>query len=528
MTTIKVRKRRRLPRINLQDLEAEDPEVIPLKVPSGLVVEGHEYRFKVKPFAHQMAALRRAKLLNGGAMFMEQGTGKTAVAIHFIATNYISRGRMESNGKSWSSGPDANRSPSFSKALIICPVSTMGVWVKEIVKHLPQDVLSETTVYRLHGSRKTRINKIRAAIKKTGLRICILNYESSWRLEDWIDRYSPDIVIIDESHRIKSARAKQSKAMWRIGFRAPKRLALTGTPIISGVHDLWSQWNFIDKKVFGDSWWRFQQEYLIKGGYLLKEIIGYRNLDTLKKKVRQNSFVITKEECLDLPEKIFQVIPVTLTSKSKKLYNEMAEKLVAEIEEGKISTAPIVLVKLLRLSQITGGFIKDLEGDIYDIGSEKLDICTELVEDRVGDGHKVVVFARFRHEISRVAEELSKVGIESLVLTGSVKPIDRDDLIDQFQSPEGPPVFISQIQAGSLGITLTAANTAIFYSRDYSLGNYLQAVDRLHRIGQTSKVTYLCLIVPHSIDEIVHQNLKSKEELARFILKKPRAILLKD
>ena len=496
---------RRLPQVSLADLEADKPEVIPLHVPRGLRINGYKYTFLEKPYAHQMAALRRISSLRGGALLMEQGTGKTAVAIHFIGVEHVKR--------------------RCNTVLIICPATVSGVWVSEFRKHLPKDLHKNTKILRFFGTRKKRIRKIMQARKTLGLRICIINFESAWRLEEGLKRLRPQIILVDESHRIKSPRAKQSKALWRLGQVARYRLILAGTPIVGGAHDVWSQWNFLDPNVFGTNWWKFQNFYLKKGGYYGKEITGYKNLEGLKRKVRSSSFIIRKEECLDLPEKVFQNIPVELSGNSKRLYNDMATELVAEIEDGSVSTAPIVLVKLLRLAQITSGFLKDLDDNIHDIGREKLDVCQELIEDRVGDGHQIVVFARFRHDIFRLEKELLKRRISCATLTGSTRIAGRDLLVKQFQQG-AYSVFIAQIQAGSLGITLTAADTAIFFSLDYSLANYLQATDRLHRIGQKRTVNYLHLIVPHSIDELVYKVLKSKENLARYILKRPRAILM--
>jgi len=510
---MKVRLKRRALQLSLQDLEKEEPEVIPLKVPGGLRVNGTSYIFRTKPYAHQMAALRRAWVLGNSALFMEQGTGKTAVAIHFAALKFLEG--------------------DCDKVLIICPLSTVGVWVKEFRKHLPDDLRRRTKICRLLGTRSRRIKKL---VNATGfhreggfsgkeLRFYIINYESAWRLAAELRELDPDIIIADESHRIKSARAKQSKGMWRLGRAARYRLILAGTPIIGGAYDVWSQFNFLNPDVFGDNWWRFRSFYMQMGGYYNKEVIGYKHLDNLKRKVRGNSFIIRKEECLDLPKKVYQVVPIDLSQSSRQLYNDMATQLVAEIEDGSISTAPIVLVKLLRLAQITSGFLKDLDDNIHDVGREKLDTCVELIEDRVGDGHQIVVFARFRHEIFRLEKELLRRKISCCTLTGSTPVASRDLLIEQFQSG-AYDVFIAQIQAGSLGITLTSADTAIFLSMDFALGNYLQAQDRLHRIGQTRKVTYLHLIVPGSIDALVYKILHKKKKLAEFILKRPRAVLL--
>ena len=503
---MKVKARRKLPRITLGDLEDGSPEVIPMKVPRGMRVNGSEYIFRVKPFAHQMAALRRMWEQDGGALLMEQGTGKTAVAIHFMGLKFL-------EGK-------------CKRVLIICPRTVMGVWIKELRKHLPADFVDKVKLSRFYGNRKSRVAKIkRASTLGSKLAIGIINYESSWRLEKILKKFNPDIVIADESHRIKSARAKQSRAMWSLGDTVKYKLILTGTPIVSGAADVWSQFRFLDRDIFGDNWWRFQAYYLRKGGYFKKEIVGYKHLDILKRKLRSLSFIITKDECLDLPERTFPIVPVELTDKTKRLYNDMAEHLVAEIEDGSVSTATIVLVKLLRLSQITGGFLTDIDGGVHNIGSEKLETAIELIEDRVGDGSQVVVFTRFLPEIAELESELLKKKIACCTLMGSTKDKDRDQQREDFQNGKYS-VFISQIQTGSLGISLTAADTAIFFSLDYSYGNYGQAIDRLHRIGQEKHVTYHHLIVPHSIDEIVYGTVKAKEDLAKLILRRPRAILL--
>ena len=221
---MQVKVKRRLLRVSLKDLEDGKPEVIPLQVPEGFRVNGSKYIFKTKPFAHQMAALRRTQALGGGALFMEQGTGKTAVAIHFIGLKYLEEG--------------------CGKVLVICPMSAMGVWVKEIRKHLPDDLRRGARVVRLYGTRTRRTKKIGRLIansRGSGLNICIINHESSWRLEEWLVRFAPETVIVDESHRIKSPKAKQSKAAWRLGRKAKYHLILTGTPIVGGAHDVWSQ-----------------------------------------------------------------------------------------------------------------------------------------------------------------------------------------------------------------------------------------------------------------------------------------------
>jgi SNF2 family DNA or RNA helicase len=241
-------------------------------------------------------------------------------------------------------------------------------------------------------------------------------------------------------------------------------------------------------------------------------------------KVRANSFRVKKEDCLDLPEKLFQTVPVTLSEKAAKLYREMAKEMIIEIEDTH-ATAAIILVKLLRLSQITSGFVKDIDGNIKVFDESKLNTCMDLVDDLLEEDHKVVIFVRFRQDIERIKEKLLLRKVQHAILSGSVPPSKRDSLVARFQSDPDLKVFIAQVQAGSLGIDLTAADTAIFYSLDYNAANYWQAQDRIHRIGQTRKVTYYHMVVPRSIDQIVLQTLKEKGDLAQTIIHTPRRLL---
>jgi SNF2 family DNA or RNA helicase len=280
----------------------------------------------------------------------------------------------------------------------------------------------------------------------------------------------------------------------------------------------------MNSEIFGDNWYAFKFTYGVWGGFGRYQLRGYRNLKSLITKVRDNSFRIKKEQCLDLPPKLFETVPITLPDRILKLYAEMAKEMIIEIEDTH-ATAAIVLVKLLRLSQITSGFIKDVEGRIRILDDSKLQTCLDLLSDLLEDGHKIVVFVRFREDIRRLGEELTRRGIDHGILSGSVSGPDRDSLVQRFHDDPNLQVFVAQVQAGSLGIDLTPADAAIFYSLDYNAANYWQAQDRLHRIGQDRKVTYYHLVAPRTIDQVVLQVLKEKGNLAETIIHKPGVLL---
>jgi SNF2 family DNA or RNA helicase len=468
-----------------------------------------KYKFKTKPYRYQLRALNKIQTLDGKAgLFMEMGTGKTKVAIDWAGIGY--------------------HNYEVKRVLVICPLSVIGVWQRQIKQHLP----FFARVRVLTGSTPERAASIRRMIRspQPTQDWLIINYEGIWRgdgrnrIEDLLEKWGPDLVICDEGHRIKSSTAKQSKAAARIGGFAEQRLVLTGTPITKSPLDIFGQFRFIDSAIFGSNWYRFKNRFGIWGGWGRYQLKGYKHLDELVGKVRGNTFRIKKEQAIDLPEKVFVTVPVELGQKAMDYYRKMAKEMIIEIEETH-ATAAIVLVKILRLSQITSGFIKDVNDQIRVFDNSKLNVCMDLLDDIIAQQKKVVIFVRFRKDIERIEEAIKKkFKIEPLILSGSVPHNQRDSLIERFQNDDRTKVFIAQIQAGSLGIDLTASSVAIFYSLDYAYANYVQAQDRLHRHGQRNKVTYYHLVVPRTIDALTLTILKDKGDLAHAIVHDPRIL----
>lgn len=469
------------------------------------------YKYKTAPFSHQKRALKKIVELNGQAgLLMEMGTGKTKVAIDWAGIGFYNMG--------------------VRRVLVVAPLSVLGVWPRQIRQHSG----APARIFRLEGSTVNRarmLERIIASSKDDLLTYCIINYEGIWRerdvgasIKDLLIRWEPDLVVWDECHRLKSPTSKQSRAAYQISKGIRYRLGLTGTHITKSPLDAFGQFRAINDKVFGTNWYQFRFTYGVWGGFGRFQLRGYRHLNELISKVRHNSFRVKKEDCLDLPPKLFETVPVTLSEKAVKLYREMAQEMIIEIEETH-ATAAIILVKLLRLSQITSGFVKDVDGKIRTFDDSKLNTCIDLVDDLLEEDHKVVIFVRFTHDIERIKEKLLVRKVRHAILSGSVPVAQRDSLVRQFHRDPNLKVFIAQIQAGSLGIDLTPADVAIFYSLDYNAANYWQAQDRLHRIGQDRKVTYYHLVAPRSIDAIVLQTLKEKGNLAETIIHKPRRLL---
>lgn len=471
--------------------------------------EKPRYTYKTQPFSHQKKALNKVFKRDGVAgLFMEMGTGKTKVAIDWAGIGYHNYG--------------------VKRVLVAAPLSVIPVWSMQIKAHspVPTKVIDVSSM-----STRSRIAMLYAAEKYSkkypDRQVWILiNYEGLWRegkrtsVPDRLIAFAPDLMICDESHRIKSATARQSKAAYKIGRSARHRLILTGTPITKNPLDLFGQFRFLDPGIFhpyGKNWSKFSHRYAIFGGFGGFQIKGYKNLQELVTRTRESSYRVKKADCLDLPEKLFQDIEVTLSPRERKYYDEMAEQMIIEIEETN-ATAAIVLVKLLRLSQITSGFVKDIEGNIRVFGDTKLKTTIDLLEDILEEGQKVVIFTRFRTDIQRLSETIRKrFDIAPLILSGSVPGDQRNSIVQRFAKDEHP-VFISQIQAGSLGIDLTPASVAIFYSVDYNAANYWQAQDRLHRQGQTKAVTYYNIIAKDTVDREVFQALAEKSNLAERII----------
>lgn len=408
----------------------------------------------------------------------------------------------------------------IEKVLIVAPTSVCSVWPKEFDDYA-------TFKYKVNvmlGDKQQRLKELAAlrAFPFKALKVAVINYESAWRdgiinaLMDW----KPDMVIADESQRIKTHDAQQSKAMHKLGDIARYKLILSGTPVQNNAIDIFSQYRFLDPTVFGSSFYAFRGRYAIMGGFNNKQIVGYKDLDELIKKEHSIAYRVTKEEALDLPEQTFLTRYIQMDSKAKNLYAQIKRNSFAELENGGQISAPTVLTKLLRLQQFTGGFIQADDGDKPEmVFRGKLDALEDILDDYVLDaGKKLVIFCRFRPEIDLIQKLLEKKKIRYCSIYGDVKIDDRGDIVKDFQTNPKTLVFLAQIDTAGLGITLTAADTCVYYSVNFNYAAYSQSLARIHRIGQKNACTYIHLVVENTIDETVLEALARKEDLAKTIV----------
>ena len=458
-----------------------------------------ELPIKVKPYNHQKIAFDFAleKLEQNGcaALLMDMGLGKSLTSIAIIGQLY--------------------KEQKIDKALVVCPTSIISVWQKEFDKFADFEYHIEAII----GSTMTkRKEKLKALCHKQGLKVAIINYEATWRMERELNIYKPNIIVCDESQKIKNPNASQSKTLHRLGAKATYKIILTGTPVQNSPMDVFSQWKFLDPNIFGLSFYAFRNRYAVMGGYYNHQIIKYRNMDELTSKAHSIAYRITKGEALDLPEQIFLNRYCELESSARKVYDTVMKESYAELMDGEI-TATNVLTKLIRLSQISGGHVKDDEGRMQVISKAKLNELKDIMEDVIIDNKKkLVVFARFIPEIDSIKQLADEMRIKYSYITGEIKTDDRGVMCDNFQNDDDVKLFIAQIQTAGLGITLTAADTAVFYSLDFNYANYSQAIARTHRIGQKNTCTYINLISTETVDEKIIKALESKEDIAKNIV----------
>lgn len=456
---------------------------------------------KTVPFQHQVAAFNMAITRPCFAALMEQGCGKTAVAIA-VAGYRFKRGEV-------------------NRVLVVAPASVVPVWPVEFNLHadFPHDVRP------LEGSTQKRSEVLKKwAPDPAVLQAAVINYEATWRMDEALAAWRPDMIICDESQRIKTPGARQSKAMARLGTIARYRMILTGTPVSQGPLDFYSQYRFLDRNIFGTSYYAFRARYALMGGYGNRQVIGYQNLDDLVQKAHSVAFRCRKEDCLDLPEQVDQVMYCELEKDARRIYDQLVKESVAELSDEEVVIAPNVLSRLLRLSQMTGGYLRVDEQTTL-VSKAKMGLLEETLDDLIEAGKKVVVFARFIPEIEAIVKMLEKKKVAHGLIYGATPMDARGEMVESFQTDPAVKVFVAQIQTAGLGITLHAADTAIFYSLDYSYANYDQCRARIHRIGQKNNCTYIHLVARNTVDEKVLSALAQKRDLADQVVDNWRELL---
>ena len=466
------------------------------------------YKFKTKPYAHQLTALEKSWNKESYAYFMEMGTGKTKVLIDNMAMLY-DKGAI--NG-----------------ALIVAPKGVIGTWYnQEIPTHLPDHIKNVSVLWQSNIN-KTQQEKLNTLFE-TGedLHILIMNVEafSTDKGKTFAAKFlrtHKTLTAIDESTVIKNPKAKRTKNILALADLCKYRRIMTGSPVTKNPLDLYSQCNFLDPFLLNfHSYFAFRNRYaemktLHMHGRQIQIVNGFKNLSELSDKLKGFSYRVLKEDCLDLPPKIWTKRHITLTPEQAKVYKQMKEQALAVLK-GKQVTSVSALTQLMRLHQITCGHFAADDGSVQQIKNNRLSELMDVLEETEG---KAIIWAHYQHDIKNIVKEIEKVhGPGSVVTYYGLTPQDkRQDNIKQFQSNDEVRFLIGTPATGGYGITLTQANTVIYYSNGYDLEKRLQSEDRAHRIGQKKSVTYVDIMAEDTVDEKIVKALRKKINIASEVM----------
>ena len=324
---------------------------------------------------------------------------------------------------------------------------------------------------------------------------------------------SSDSTSKASSHKIKSPSGKASRYLAKLAARAKYRLALTGTPMPHSPLDVYGQFRFLDKRIFGSSNHAFKQRYAVMGGFQDKQVVAHQNMDELQRLMSTITFRVGKEVLSWLPPETHVTYECALTPEGAKVYRGLEQDFVAEVKSGTV-TAANAMVKLLRLQQVTGGTVKTDDGRLERVDTSKARLLQDTLED-MGSDEPAVVFCRFHTDLDAVHEACKSLGYTSMELSGR-----RDDL--KAWQAGGAQVLATQISAGGVGVDLTRARYSLYYSLSFSLGEYDQSLARVHRPGQTRPVTHVHLSVKGTVDEKVLRALNKRADVIEAILKEVR------
>lgn len=511
-------------------------------------------------FRHQRRGLRKLIDVGGrGALVFDPGTGKTAVALDYATLLALKSETGE------------------ARVLVVAPLAAVDTWVQQCRIFVSPQIHWWAEALGGSISERNEVMQARGPQSKTprGYRA---KYALAWDSSDQIDpgdgpdvlpfprlvlevlnidalssrlergsktmadlvlravrRFSPDLLILDESHRAKSPSSNNSRLLYRISKYVDRRILLTGTVMPHSPLDVFAQWRIIDPTTFGRSrpdgsrqeatWAHFEESFAVMGGHMNKEVVAYQNLDRLQKLMGERALAASKDDVLDLPATTDTIVSVTLAGREASSYADMKKNLATQLSDGTLSLVPNRLAQMMRLRQITSGFIHDSDtGVTEDLGSAKADMIRSLVYDNLVGEQRIVVFCQFRHEIAQLAELLSsrkyEPATEVLTITGSTAPEDRVLIRKRFGSSENSRlVLLAQTRTMSLAINeLVSANHAIFGSLSWQRDDLVQARDRLHRIGQTRPVTFWWVLARKSVDEVIYQSYLDRTNLEADVL----------
>lgn len=507
--------------------------------------------------SHQIEGVKFLESVDGiGALLWDPGVGKTGATLSYIDQLAVKYGEVRvlvvaplTAADTWVlQGPMFMDSVVKARMLqgatvdILTKIAKAGVWTD--VPDAPISADHKGTVGRqVSGNRVTILSLSAGAISSYNT-----DRTKTVRLLRAVRKYKPHMIVLDESHIAKAATSNISKAMYNIGQLAPHRVILTGTVNPKDILDCYGQWRFLAPWTFSDqygepftkqplrmtraeaasirpwAWGRFKDRYTTSGGYKGKGVGGFLNEDDLHDRVAERSMVVRKEDALDLPPVTDVDVHVQLSAKEAKAYKEMAEELVAEMDDGSMVEAVNALAKMMKLRQVAAGFVKDTAtGEVHVIGDSLRKAVKEVVEVRLPNEQRLVVFAYFRSECQMLADSLKAKGVTVELITGSTPARERLAIRQRFADVSGNPqrtILVAQQRTMSLSVNeLVTAQNAVYASMSERRDDWVQSRGRLDRNGQVGQhVTFWNVFTPGLIGQIMLDRHKDRGSLERALL----------
>lgn len=465
---------------------------------------------------HQAVGMARCVQSDDFMLAFEMGTGKTRTMIEALRRMYASEGRL-------------------MKTLIIAPIIVCPNWKDEFKLYSkvdPKDVL----VLTKSGKRRCRdlISAVGEDLSRN--KIVVTNYQGLLikDLYELIMAWRPEIVIFDESQRLKNPSSSTSKLAFKLAERTKRRYMMTGSPILNSPMDIFQQFKIMDQgKSFGKNFMSFRANYFIdendkfkaKQTYFPKWVVNPYKLKDMMEKIDSKSMRVLKSECLDLPPLLKQKIYVDLSPQQEKAYEEMKKEFITFLETAKgprAVVAEMAITKAMRMQQIVTGFARDEHGTDHKLDNPRLDTLKELIDDITSNDQKVIVWSCFHANYEDIRTVCNQLGVGYVELHGQIDASQRVEAMNKFRQDPSIKVCIANQRAAGLGINLVEASYSIYYSKTYSLEDQLQSEARNYRGGSEmhAKITQIDLVARGTIDELINEALDKKLKVAEYIIDK--------
>jgi len=481
--------------LRVSDFDAEATDF--LRRARGVNADGPTpLEFKLQPMKHQLDCFLRTKDEPYYAYFMEMGTGKTKVTLDVASHLFLQK--------------------KIDTLLVLAPNGVHEKWVyEEVPKHLSVQVEHWAVAVRLEDLRRLANLPSTERLSIVALNIESCSREDAYREVKRLIKNRHVLCVVDESTRIKTPSAVRTRRIWKIGDLSAYRRILTGSPTPQGQHDLYAQFRFLDPSIIGcETYSEFKAMYTIVSSDYNK-VVGGINQDQLLQLINPYTFRARKEECLDLPPKVYMEWKTPLSKEQSQALKRLKDDLVIEYKDVKMTIEHKMTVAL-RIQQIAAGHLpKELNDDenVIPLPAPRLELMADIVED---SGQRSIVWCRFKADLWRCYETLRARGIDAVIYE------NRESLVRWKR--DGIQVLISTPARSGIGLDMVEATNVVYYMNSDNAEERWQSEDRCHRIGQVNKVTYHDIIAPGSVDRRILSSLKDKKNVNDAVMSDPTAI----